>query len=177
MRFSIILLALLLVGCAGSKLANRFASKQVQVEYDKFKDVTTYKTHPPTEDDAGFLTDLEITASFTCNGQRVYVPNTVYLNFISSSQNGYQCNLNSELIFIADGERIDLGTLLQMGWRDRVLTTIVREVMGKNISVDILTKLANATNVEGRLGKNEFKVSYEDRLVFRMLLQKFSSTN
>lgn len=177
MRFLFPLLAILFLGCAGSRLANSFASKQVQVEYDKFKDITSYQSYPPIVVDTDFLTDLEISASFTCIGQRTCVPDKVYLKFYSSSQNGYQYNVNSDLIFIADGERINLGTLLQTGWRDRVLNTYVREILGTDISTNDLAKLANATTVEGRLGKNEFKLSYEDRLVLRMLLQKATSTN
>ena len=175
-KMLIVAFALVLAGCAGSKLANRFASKEIQVDYDRFKDVTTLQTFPPIEIDTGFLTDLELTAFFKCSGQRILRPERLGLGFSSSSQNGFRYGQSSELIFIADGHRISLGTVLYSGSRDPVLTTIVNEVMAVEISVADFERLAKASTVEARLGSTEFRLTIDQRILFKMLCDKYLST-
>ena len=176
MRHQILLLCFLSFGCAGSEFANRFVSKQIEVEYDRFKDITTYKTRPPIESSTGFTTNLQITASFICNGQQMCHPDKIYLSLYSSSQSGSQYNANSELIFIADSVRINLGSLVVASERDRVLS-FVYEMMGTDISIAQLDRLANATSVDARLGDNEFKLSYKKREVLRMLYNRLTATD
>jgi len=159
-------------GCEGSRFAEQFVSKHIEEGYDKFKNTTLYKTRPRIEIISDFGSDVSFWASYVCSEERNCTPSKVLLNFYHSSQFGYRYTYTSELIYIVDGKRMNLGILDSYDFtRHPSLPKIRVEQMSKYISFDDFKLLAYGKIVEGRLGSDEFKFSYEDREVLRMMVK------
>jgi hypothetical protein len=122
-------------------------------EYDKFKDVTRISISPvfvikpnPTGFQFGLMGGYK--------GKIPIVPKTVLGIFYSVSVSEYRkYEISRSVIFLADGERIDLGTATHaVDFRNGFYI----EAMLIDIPFETLQKISRAKNVEAQIGSTEF---------------------
>ena len=137
---------------------------QVNVNYDKFKDqtiATSETTH---------VESLDITVKAMHQGQNAGDVK-YYLVFRTSGKEWRYLNSHG-LIFMADGERINLGN----GFHDGDVKTTryrvsVSETMIYQIHREDLEKIANSTSLEMKLGANVAQFGPKDKKGMREMLE------
>jgi hypothetical protein len=135
-----------------------------QVEYDKFKDQTMVTGEPVRID------RLYMTVRALHKGQTPGADLFAYLVFRSSSRS-WMFLKSHGLIFLADGERIDLGDGGHTGDVSSSRYSVgVTERMIYPISHSDLEKIVKATAVELKLGYVEAKLEDKDKKGMREIL-------
>ena len=143
-----ILLMLLLMTAS---YAQTTTSKDLEVEYDKFKDSTTVTLKLPIME--GLL--LVLIDSFS-GKKRLSMPDNVLTTFMSVSDQK-QFYISHSWIILADDERIRLGDGLYTG--GTTASSRATEVILYPVSQENLKKIANAKKVEMQLGSKEFALT------------------
>jgi hypothetical protein len=137
------------------------AFAQIDVKYDKFKDYTVLTSQPNR---IGYL---QLTVKAMHQGEKP-ADLKYYLLFRSSSRT-WQFLRGRGLIFLADGERIDLGEGSHDGNVSRHSSGVV-ELMMYPLTRTELEKLANASSLEMKLGYVEKKLDGDDRKGMKEML-------
>jgi hypothetical protein len=115
-----------------------------------------------------------INASFDLAGGETN-PKFFSIGFFTKQLQGYWFGENRDLIFLADGERIPIGT---PSWDGNVTSTnflnitinITNEVMTIGVPTDVFLRIANAKSVEFQLGNLEGQLSGKHLEAFRNLI-------
>jgi len=105
-------------------------------------------------------------------GKDPIVPKTVLGIFYSVSESEYRkYDISRSVIFLADGERIKLGTATHaLDYRNGFYI----EVMLIDIPFETLQKISRAKNVEAQIGSTEFVVSSTYLEAMREYARKFA---
>jgi len=143
---------------------------KIESNYDRFED----ETHVRLESKrvlGGFMEDVKMGASFFYKGQKLSTPEYFIFLFVSDTKGWrFLSETQRELIALADGERLPLGTLdrdskvRSGGW--------VSEIMVKEVPYETFLKIATAKEVEMKLGKYEFKLKEEHLEALRDLVSR-----
>lgn len=171
MKYRLLIIALLIEGCATTRIP------QIIVSYDKFKDEAKIQTSPVIVLNPDVLRLLGTWASYLCKGDTSCKTEYVYINFVSQSYHGWEYLTSRDLIFIADNQRINLGEAIRVGDAGSDVAGVKTiELMSVIVPVGIFRKIANAQSLEGKLGTTVFAISHEDRVSFRMLLARIEKS-
>lgn len=143
--------------CAVAPAATKdYVTPKVDVEYDRFKDVTVVSVAPvfvinpnPTGLQFGLMSGYK--------GSTPITPKTVIGVFMSASPSEYEkYKISRGVIFLADGERLNSGTATHaLDYRNGFYI----EAMLVDIPFEVLQKINGAKNVEVQIGSTEFVVS------------------
>lgn len=170
LRHTHVTLALWSVVCSSAAPS---LSAQVTVTYDRFSDQTRVSTGRinlvPTDGQPSSA--FQLTALFVCPGKTLCRPNLVALIFSARTESDLQYSRSRSLIFLADGERLNLG--------DTEYEVVAREgfsleFLQAYIPAGQVVTLANADSVEGRLGPTEFQLPESGLSELRDLLAKMT---
>lgn len=172
MKYSILLIVVLMLGCAYTPEIPR-----ITVSYDKFKNQATIRTSPSITiySELDDLITLSTYAGYLCEGDTSCKVKYIDLNFRSFSCYGWQYLSSHDLILIVDNERIKFGEATRVG---SVLEgSMTLELMFVIVPIETFRKIANAMLVEGKLGTTVFSMAYKDRELFRMLLMRIDKVS
>jgi len=143
--------------CAAAPAVTKdYVTPKVDVEYDRFKDVTVVSISPvfvispnPTGLQFGLMSGYK--------GRTPITPKTVIGVFMSASPSEYEkYKISRGVIILADGERINLGTATHaLDYRNGFYI----EAMLVDIPFEVLQKINRARSVEVQIGSTEFVVS------------------
>lgn len=151
-----IFVALVFTLFSTAPLAQDFITPKVEVQYDKFKDLTQVIISPvfvikpnPTGFQFGLMGGYK--------GKVPVVPKTILGIFYSVSSSEFRkYEISRSVIFLADNERINLGTATHaLDYRNGFYI----EIMLIDIPFETLQKISRAKNVEAQVGGTEFVVS------------------
>lgn len=134
---------------------------QIEVKYDKFKDQTIATS------DAAHIESLDLTVKAMHKGQTV--DDVQYYLIFRTSGREWKYLRSHGLIFVADGQRIDLGNGLHDGEIGN--RAIVRELMLYRIDRQNLEKLANSSTLEMKLGYNVAQFGPKDKKGMKEILE------
>lgn len=129
---------------------------EVVTEYDRFTDVTIITLEPRVELSGGQWPALTVRAA--CTGDTVCRPEQVGLTFVSASSD-WRYLTDHALHLIVDGDRHGFDT-------DHDGSTHrggVSETMFVRVPIGLLEDIAYATEVEGRIGRDEFTLTEVQR--------------
>jgi hypothetical protein len=144
---------------------------KIESKYDRFKDQTQVQLETKRVM-GGFLEDIKMGASFFYKGQKA-MPEDIILVFRSSTQDWrFLRETDRELIALADGERLPLGTL------DRDSQVLsggrVIEVMATDVPYEAFMTIVNAKKVEMKLGRYQFELKEEHLEALRDLASRMA---
>ena len=168
---TITFLAICLALFARAAVAQDFVTPKVDVEYDKFKDVTQVRISPvfvikpnPTGFQFGLMGGYK--------GRTPIVPKNILGIFYSVSDSEFRkYEISRSVIFLADYERIKLGTATHaVDYRNGFYI----EVMLIDIPFETLQKISRAKTVEAQVGGTEFVVSSTYLEAMREYAKKFA---
>lgn len=142
-----------------------------KISYDKFKDRTRIETADlsiPLVNARGTSATLTVSASHP--GTTPTPPVLGALNFSVYSRYGFTFDVETTLILLIDGERIQIedvdchrflnaGPYVESAWAP--------------VDLDTLKRIAKARTVEGQLGSVEFKIPAERQRAIAALVQYF----
>lgn len=131
-------------------------AKRFQISYDKFKDKTTIQfgwfNVSGSKENQSNAFFLSFGAAFAYAGQAPAQPEN-YTLWFSSSTSKWAFLDRRHLIFLVDGERIDIGDGNRSGKVSSGRYVSVTEAMSYVISATVFQKIANGKSVEFQLGK------------------------
>ncbi len=147
--------------------------------YDKFKNTTTVSLDlmpvyvPSLYTKLNKEPHLYVYAEYDFKG--VNKPTSIIIGFVSKKLQGYWFRDNRDLNFIADDNRINLGNMSHDGNATPTnilgnIFYITNEALSTSISIDDFLQIANAKNVEFRLGNVEGSLSEKHLSAFRDLI-------
>ena len=141
--------------CAAPAVTKDYVTPKVDVEYDRFKDVTVVSISPifvinpnPTGLQFGLMSGYK--------GRIPVTPKSVIGVFMSASPSEYEkYKISRGVIFLVDGERINLGTATHApDYRNGFFI----EAMLIEVPFETLQKINRAKTVEVQIGSTEFVV-------------------
>jgi hypothetical protein len=171
MKTLLLFLLVIGTGCASSS----YVVPHLDVSFDRFKNEGYVRTSPPSIIYSGHndLIKLVAWASYLCEGDTTCAPKYIDINFLSDSYLGWQYLRSHDLIFILDNQRLDLGTATRLADATTNAAGVESfEIMSVMMPIDTFEKIANAREVEGRLGTTVFRLTYYDRDLYRMLVAR-----
>lgn len=136
-------------------LGHEFA---LNVDYDKFTDTTTVQVTIRLQGNSNLLIppSLSLLAYFVYQGKEVSIPDRVLITFLSNSK-GWSHLHTKRVIFLINGERLDIGPL----YRSRSLGRgSVTESLSKYIPLNTFLRIITSANVDGQLGASNFQLSH-----------------
>jgi len=162
---SIVLLILTVLGGAASAAQKNDPQNKEKInvyrKYDKKKGETVTQTDlmliygpDPGPYSLGF--GLSMFAAYTFPGQKVSVPETITLNFMSS-ENSYVFTFEHDLIIKADNETLSLGKLEYE--QIRGTSAVAHEKLWQALPRDVFAHIAYAKSVHVKLGQKEFDLT------------------
>jgi hypothetical protein len=139
-------------------------NKRFQVTYDRFKDRTWVTAGP-------FIDRVNITASFTFEGERQTRPISDVMLILDSHSNTWRFLNNRDLYAIVDGERLELGEGRRTGYVSTGYRSVgVTERLIFDVPLAVFEKFSTAKSVELKVGFIEFALKNEHVIAFRDLL-------
>jgi TonB family protein len=134
------------------------------LSYDRFKDLTTYNMNKmlvfgnnDTTPVIYGIANISLTGGYYVKGQTWQKPEQVILQFeVLEAFWEYRDQNNRNLIFLVDGERLNLGILGQEEFNVRYIGNL--EKLFVSLPYEVFAKIANAKTVETQLGRLEFKL-------------------
>lgn len=139
------------------------ASAELQVKYDKFRDVTEVWSKPRSNFHLAVLSVYK-------GKDKPRIPDSIELWIVSSSKTWKYLNYH-KVYCLADGKPIDLEESKRWG---KVGKGYVLEIIKVSISFDILGKLAKAGTLKFKVGTTEFTPDSESRKDLVDLLEYYS---
>lgn len=125
-------------------------------KYDKFEDETTISLTPMQLDfgpQDGRMQKLYVDVQYSFKGIKTEIPIKNALIMFNVRCSSWCYPNNHQLIFLADGKRIDLGSGQRVSQTDRVGSKVYTlEVLGYDISSADLKTIGNAKSLEMQLG-------------------------
>jgi hypothetical protein len=146
--------------------SDRLLSSLVEVEFDKFRDVTTYRLKKELE--AGHIT-IKCYAH-QMNGEKGFP--TVQIHFASTTKTWMYLDF-SPFIVLYDGKKKDFGTLEVRG---SVHTGSVLEQMTASFPFSEFKEMVSAKNVEMRLGLTKLNIESDSKSAMATLVQYLERT-
>ena len=131
-----------------------------ETKYDKFENSTLVSINVKLTQ---LNSDLTIGSFFIYQGEKLVTPKTVTLRFVSSSSD-WEYLHNSNIVFLVDGKRIDLGEMKRNG---RVGNGYVLEFLSLTLPTNTLLEIINGKVVEAKLFTTTFKLTEEQLEAFR----------
>lgn len=147
--------------------------RQYKISYDKFTDKTRVLFQGPVVSQS-FLPGrmLQLLGAFVFEGENLKVPVTDFALMFQSTGKDWDFLRNRELFVIADGERMALGEGLRDGDIKRTFLSGYQtsEVLGFRLTREQLEKMANAKELEMKVGERQFKLGNGGKRGFANLL-------
>ena len=165
----------LIVVLASGRFGAQSLDRKVNVSYDKFDHVTEVSSGASGVSNAigrkQDKQDLRLQVVYECAGETSHCrPDNVELSFISYSVGEYTGA--DQLILIANGQRIRLSVKWTGAYERKPLVEHVTAA----ITLEEFLNVANAEEVEGRLGGTTFALSPENFVAIRALASEIDTT-
>jgi len=139
---------------------------KITIKYDRFNDYSTKRLWPVnvviSKDIFGAPKDvLQFSFNFISPGNKFIKPDKIRMRIKkwSTFTEGWQYLKSHRLVFIIDGQRVNIGELEHDG---DVGHGFVTEYMYADLTTDLFYQMANAKSIEGQLFATEFKFSEEN---------------
>jgi len=133
--------------------------KNIEVEYDRFKDVT-YVRLKYLNVTTGLTDHVSIVATYSYKGTNPATPETVNLGFYSRSRS-WRFLKDRAFVVIADGERLDFGEAVRLDSdvSSSRYSVSVSETLAVSMPLESFLKIVNASSLQLRLGYYELPLA------------------
>ena len=139
-----------------SGFAQDSSKPKIQIDYDKFKDQTTYSI-PAIQVIGNAYEGIQIGAGFGCDGKSNCEPRAIIFQLVTFVK-GYNFFKDTNLIILADDERFKLGEMKSMVRREHIEGMVQYEILIAFLSIDNFSKICKAKKVEMQIGNVEFEL-------------------
>jgi hypothetical protein len=151
------------------------AQENLEIKYDAGTDKTTVttKTHHVSGDP---LNGLHIKLVGLYHGRDIKPTDQMGLIVFCVSEDGLQFrkNKDKELSFLVDGKKVKIGEVY-LAFQEYDLIRFMQGLYAR-IDLPTLTRIANATKAEGKVGSKEFTLNQELQGAIKAFVEYFSLT-